>query len=99
MRVCITDTNCSVAGLSVPVGWGGINLGGTGNVVGSWGSTNVSVGSGDLLVVDGGGAKVVVGPDLFQCFLEGFAVLVLIAMVGLVRRFSRQLAGDARSDI
>jgi len=101
MKIVCTDTNASVGGCPVPVGWGDLPLGGLVAVTWSGGSNNFVVGAGDTLAIAPSGVTVIAGFEPGQAFVAGFAMMfVLIAVVGLARRSARLVAfGPTRSDL
>lgn len=99
MNIINTDTNTAVAGYKVPRGTFEFPLEGSIGVITSQGvSTNLTVGSGDTLIIWPGGAAVEQGVDTFAMFTLGIGLVVSVfGLMALARRFANILsAGKVR---
>lgn len=93
MKVINAATNMWVAGVQVPPGTSDLPVGGTIQVyTGSWGPSNVVMGSGDVLCTYESGFTVFPATGTAEAWVIGFTVgLSCLAVVGLGRYFTRML--------
>jgi len=101
MRIINTDTNVTVAGWVMPVGEFGFPLEGVVTVVTSGGvTTNVVIGSTDVLLLSPGAVGVVAQTGVWHFVVLGF--LLSFGYLGLVagaRRIARQLSGGSVREV
>lgn len=101
MNVICTDTNAAVGGYLVPRGTFEFPLeGSVGIITSAGGSTNLTVGSGDTLVVWSTGAAVLPGVDTMVMFSLGVGLVVSVfGLMAFARRLARILSAGAVKEV
>lgn len=101
MIVINSDTNCTVGGWPVPVGQVELPVHGSIGVLTSGGAnTNLTVGSGDTVIVWNTGACVIEGVEPWQMFLLGvWLVVSVFGLLAAARRIAARLSGGAVKEV
>lgn len=101
MQVICTDTNAMVEGWPVPPGAFELPVHGSLGVFTSGGvTTNLTVASGDTLMIWRTGACVVEGVEPWQMFLLGvWLVVSVFGVLAAARRMARFLSGGAVKEV
>lgn len=101
MNILNTDTNAAVGGVQIPYGSFEYPLEGSiGIITSQGGSTNLTVGSGDTLVIWNAGAAVIAGPDTFGMFTLGVGLVVSVfGLLAAARRITSILTAGKVKEV